>query len=88
MKLTTKQVCEMLGVTPMTVWQYRRGTPTKSPLPYNLDGRNVIFDSKQTADWAKQNSVPIVVSAGKLTKSEGATARKTASRRVHRSKPS
>ena len=59
MRLTTKQVCELLNVTPMTVHQYRKGTPTKDALPFEKDGRHVFFDQKQVRAWAKVNGVSI-----------------------------
>lgn len=86
MKLTTRQVCEMLGVTHMTVWQYRRGTPTKSALPHSMEGRNVYFESKEIAAWAKKNSVAIATPIKKLQSPATTLHRKADEnpRRVHR----
>lgn len=75
MKLTTKQVCEMFNVTPMTIWKYRNGTPTKEPLPCTFEGRNVLFKESEVRTWAKRNHVEIVAAGPSLKTPKRSTQR-------------
>jgi len=59
--LTTEDVCKLLKVTVMTVYNYR-----KKGMPYiNLDGRTTLnakkpvrFKEKDVKSWALQNKIP------------------------------
>lgn len=41
-RLTIKQACEAFGVTSMTLFMWRKGTPTRTPLPVEIDNKHAI----------------------------------------------
>ncbi len=58
-RLTTKDLLAAFGVTPMTIANWRAGTPTRTPLPYEKQGRAVNYRSDRIQKWADKNGVPI-----------------------------
>lgn len=62
--INTKQVCQLLGKTPMTVFNYRKGTnKTITPLPFYLRERgerhSVLYVTDEVVRWAKKNGLDI-----------------------------
>lgn len=41
-RLTIKQAAEAFGVTVMTIFMWRKGTPTRTPLPVEIDNPDAI----------------------------------------------
>lgn len=58
-RLTTKDVVAAFGVTPMTVTNWRAGTPTRTKLPFTKRGRAVSYQPDKVRGWAEKNGVPI-----------------------------
>ena len=61
-KMTTKEVCEFLLCTPMTVYNYRMGhIAGKAKIPFHTKPRgtrnSVFFYKAEVALWAKRNKV-------------------------------
>lgn len=59
-KLTTKDLTRAFGVTGMTITNWRKGTPTRKPLPFRTKGRAVQYDAAKVARWASQHEMPLV----------------------------
>lgn len=61
--LITREVCEMFGVKPMTIFLWRRGTPTRTPMPFHShpkgDRHLVTFKPAEIKKWAKANGVSL-----------------------------
>lgn len=58
--LTTKQVMALAGVSHVTVYMWRQGTPTKEVLPtVGSQGRAVVFKPTTFRAWAKKHGVPL-----------------------------
>jgi len=60
--LTTKQVMALAGVSHVTVYLWRQGTPTKDPLPTATpmsNPRNVVFLPRTLRAWAKKHGVEL-----------------------------
>ena len=60
--ITTKDVCQLLGCTPMTVSNYRNGIgkALKTSLPHYTEARGmqrhaVFFKKAEVVRWAKKN---------------------------------
>lgn len=70
MKLTITQMTRVFNTTNMTIYNWRKGTVTRRPLPTVADPKatkaTVLFDSKEVLRWAKEYGVPVVVEPGKL----------------------
>lgn len=71
--LTTQQVMQLAGVSHMTVYTWRLGTPTKTALPAEAGDkpRSVEFDARKLKAWAFDNGVtltadPVALATGKL----------------------
>jgi len=67
-RLTTPQVCAMLGVTHLTILNWRKGTSTKKPLPVLKPAKDeapnaVRFDREKVLAWAVKNGVEVVTKA-------------------------
>ncbi|MNK65503.1 hypothetical protein D3C87_848000 [compost metagenome] len=60
MRLTTKDVEDAFGVTPMTVYNWRKGTPTREPLPAEVEGRRVFYRAARLKAWAKRHGIPLL----------------------------
>lgn len=61
-RITTTQLTRAFGVTTMTLYLWRKGTATKTPLPFHLDDPKaakprVSFRASEVKRWAKQNGV-------------------------------
>lgn len=81
-KLTTAQAMRVLGVSDMTLWLWRKGTPTKTPLPFHDDneggGRPMIhYRASEITAWAKKNGVELAETVESVLKSPTATLRKS-----------
>lgn len=60
--LTVKELQAVFGVTNMTVYLWRQGTPTKAKLPTAATrGRSVRFEVQETLDWARKHDIPVEV---------------------------
>lgn len=59
-RLTTKDLTRAFGVTPMTITNWRKGTPTRTALPAIIKGRNVVYSAAQVEKWAQRNEVLLV----------------------------
>jgi len=59
--LTTKQVMALAGVSHVTVYLWRQGTPTKEALPTvdGSQGRAVVFKPTTFRAWAKKHGVEL-----------------------------
>lgn len=65
--LTTADLTTIFGVSHMTIHNWKKGTPTKDPLPTVETGtRNVLFPVAGIKRWAKVEGVAIVVDPDKL----------------------
>lgn len=59
-RLTTKDVMGAFGVTPMTVYNWRMGSPTREPLPAETVGRSVFYRAARVKAWARRHGVPLL----------------------------
>lgn len=59
-RLTTKDLLAAFGVTPMTIANWRKGTPTRTPLPSEKQGRSVNYRRDRIERWADKNGVPLL----------------------------
>lgn len=64
-RLTTPQVCAMFGVTSLTILNWRKGTPTRKPLPTAKPSKHeppnaVRFDQSKVEAWAKRHDIEII----------------------------
>lgn len=59
--LRTKDLMLGFNVAHMTLYHWRQGTATKDPLPHEVEGRAVIFNTKKVIAWAKKHGVPFTV---------------------------
>lgn len=66
-KLTTKDLTDVFGVTPMTIFNWRRGTPTREPLPAENEGRRVFYRPARLKAWAKRHGIPLLRSLDEST---------------------
>ena len=59
--LTVKDLQELFGVEPMTLWYWRRGSKKKSKLPSHSvpkgERHGVRFNLKEILEWAQDNKV-------------------------------
>jgi hypothetical protein len=55
--IDTKQAQALFGVTAMTLWLWRSGTPTKEPMPYEKKGRSISYSLSKLKAWAKVHGV-------------------------------
>ncbi len=66
-QLTTRDLKVGFGVGHMAIYNYRKGTPTKKPLPFKKDDKgHVTFPSSKVIAWAEKHGV-----AFKLPKNPG-----------------
>lgn len=56
-RLTTKDLQEAFGVTPMTIYNWRQGTPTRDPLPAEAKGRSVFYRPARVKAWASRHGI-------------------------------
>ena len=66
--LTTKQLQAGFGVSDMTVWAWRAGTPTRDKLPTVKQGRAVLFKPAAVAAWAKKHELKFDLAAAQKVK--------------------
>ena len=60
--LRNQHLEKAFGVTSMTLFLWRGGTPTKTALPTaDTDSRLVAYNPKQVEAWAKKNGVTLLV---------------------------
>jgi hypothetical protein len=73
-KLTITQLTKVFNTTNMTIYNWRKGTVTRRPLPTVPDAAQgrVLFDSKDVEKWAKEYHVPIVVPVNRLAEASTA----------------
>lgn len=60
--LSTAEVCSMFGVKHMTIFNWRRGSIRRTPLPFHTIQRGkertlVFFKLAEVKAWAKQNQL-------------------------------
>ena len=66
-RLTSQEVCALLGVTPMMLYNYRLGTcKGKTPIPFATKPRgkhrhSVFFVRGEILRWAKRNGISVVI---------------------------
>ena len=56
-RYTTRQIMAGFGVSDMTVYTWRQGTPQREKMPTEQDGRNVYFPHASTVAWAKKHGL-------------------------------
>lgn len=61
-EMTVSQVAAGFGVSTMTLYLWRRGTPTKEMIPHYIEpvgvaGKRITFDLAEVKEWARQNSL-------------------------------
>lgn len=61
--LTTKQLQAGFGVSDMTIWAWRAGTPTRAKLPTVKQGRAVLFKPADITAWAKKHELKFDLAA-------------------------
>lgn len=61
--LTTKQLQAGFGVSDMTIWAWRAGTPTRAKLPTVKQGRAVLFKPADITAWAKKHKLKFDLAA-------------------------
>ena len=63
---TTKELCQMFGVTTRTVVNWRLGSTLVSPLPAHKDSREyldrIYFERREVSAWGKKNKIEPKVS--------------------------
>lgn len=72
--LTTEDLMRSFGVTHMTVFNWRQGSPTRAPLPFEQNGRAVSFRPSKVEAWARKHGlVPVapLAPAGAARKKPG-----------------
>ena len=55
--LTTPQLMQAFGVSHVTLLNWRKGTPTKAPLPTVEGVQGVQFSPSAVKDWAKTHGL-------------------------------
>ena len=65
--LTTKDLQKMLGVSHMSIHNWR--SREADPLPSKSEGRNIFFSPSRTLAWAKRNGVEVTTQLDELTAS-------------------
>lgn len=66
-QLTAKQVCQVFGISNMTLWSWRQGTRTLTPMPVATpskatEGRATLrFNAAGIKAWAKKHGVVMVM---------------------------
>lgn len=68
-KLTTKDMQDAFGVTPMTIFNWRKGTPTREPLPCEVKGRSVLYPVARVKAWAKRHGITPLRDLGEIAPS-------------------
>lgn len=60
--LTTRHLERAFGVTSMTIYLWRKGTPTKAKLPVvETSNKRVFYSPAKVEAWAKKNEVAVLV---------------------------
>lgn len=72
-QLTGPQVCRMFGITNMTLWNWRQGTKSVTPLPTLKPKKvserpRVFYGASATLAWAKRNNIAVVESVEQVLK--------------------
>ena len=76
---TTRQVAAGFGVTPVTLHNWRTGTPTRAKMPSVHDGRAVRFELQAMKDYAAAHHLTFDVKAADAVSGDAATGRKPGS---------
>jgi hypothetical protein len=72
--ITTKAVQQAFDVSHMTIHAWRKGSPSKEPLPVvETDSRAVLFKPAEVKRWAKAHKIDIVDAAALVPGAEHAT---------------
>lgn len=73
--MTIRQALRAFGVSPPCLHSWRRGTPTKQPLPVIVKegSRNVLIGVTAARQWAKRHGVEFAVDPDVAMTSEQAT---------------
>ncbi len=67
--LSQKQVMALLGITPMTAYNWRtKKVNGRPPLPHKSDGRNIKFSANKVTAWAAKHGVPLANSLNEVMK--------------------
>ncbi len=80
-RISNAQFQTMFGITHMTAYLWRKGTPTRSPVPVEkprakLGERpnGVLFDPERVMAWAQKHGIQVLVQPEKLLKQPSAKA--------------
>lgn len=69
-RLTVSQMQQLFDVTRMTLFNWRKGSATRTPLPVAKprkgDGRMITFDPERTMKWAASNNIMIATPLAKV----------------------
>lgn len=81
--LSIPQVVAGFGVTGLTLLNWRKGTPTKAPLPHKSKtspgGRvSILFEADRVASWAKKHNLPFDMDKAVATSQSAADAQTVA----------
>lgn len=75
LRFNTQDVMSLFGVSHMTVYQWRKGTARKTPLPAiekRVGARlTVEFTEKTLRKWARENNVPFTIDPSQYEKKQG-----------------
>lgn len=82
--LTVNDLVQAFGVSSMTLYLWRQGTPTKDPLPYDVVDPNakrpsIAFRIPKVRAWAKKHGIEFAVDPDNLT--QAATSKHPTSRK-------
>lgn len=58
---TNREMEVMFDVTAMSLYLWKKGTPTKAPLPHIKKGREVRYPVAKVMSWARRHEVTLVV---------------------------
>jgi len=80
--LTTWHLQRLFDVSAMTIYNWRQGTVTKTPLPCEVDASgHVHYWLAEVKVWARKNAVPLAADPGEVA--EMAPRRRGPRRKVH-----
>lgn len=81
-RLDTRQLQALFGVTHMSIYHWRKGTPTRAPLKTLKPAKDepakaVRFDANATLAWAKKHGVEPITTLDKVLSGKANVAKKS-----------
>lgn len=70
-KMTTQQAAKAFGVSTMTLYLWRQGTPTKDPLPFTVhdakaEKPRIAYPIASSRKWARAHNIEFAVDPAKV----------------------